>query len=99
MLSVADDFGVPPEKIRQWNRLKGNNLRAGRRLVIYKPVGPAPERRVASGRRGRSRKHKVSEGETLFSIAARYDTTVKALRDLNNLSSSLLHPGDVLLIP
>src|SRR5437016_1062554 len=24
VLSVADDFGVPPEKLRQWNRLKGN---------------------------------------------------------------------------
>lgn len=53
VLSVADDFGVPPERIRRWNRLKGNTLRAGRRLVIYKPLakGAAPER--APSRRGR----------------------------------------------
>jgi len=40
ILSVADDFSVPPEKIRSWNRLKGNQLRAGRILVIYKPLAP-----------------------------------------------------------
>lgn len=40
ILSVADDFSVPPEKIRSWNRLKGNQLRAGRMLVIYKPLAP-----------------------------------------------------------
>ena len=38
VLSVADDFGVPADRLRKWNRLKGNTLRAGRSLVIYKPV-------------------------------------------------------------
>jgi membrane-bound lytic murein transglycosylase D len=48
VLSVADDFGVPAEKVRQWNRLKGNALAAGRTLTIFKPVGeadPAPHAR------------------------------------------------------
>jgi len=38
VLSVADDFGVPAEKVRQWNRLEGNALHAGRALTIFKPV-------------------------------------------------------------
>jgi membrane-bound lytic murein transglycosylase D len=38
VLSIADDFGVPADKLRKWNRIKGNNLRAGRTLVIYKPL-------------------------------------------------------------
>jgi membrane-bound lytic murein transglycosylase D len=38
VLSVADDFGVPADRLRRWNRLKGNTLRAGRTLYIYKPV-------------------------------------------------------------
>ncbi|HWR34743.1 MAG TPA: LysM peptidoglycan-binding domain-containing protein [Clostridia bacterium] len=42
VMSVADDFGVPVERLRKWNRLKGNQLRAGRTLSIYKPVA-APE--------------------------------------------------------
>ena len=50
VLSVADDFGVAPERLRRWNRLKGNSLRRGRVLVVYKPLAPgeadkAPRRR------------------------------------------------------
>ncbi len=41
VLSVADDFGVPAEKVRQWNRVKGNALHAGRSLVIFKSGGQA----------------------------------------------------------
>jgi membrane-bound lytic murein transglycosylase D len=37
VLTVAEDFGVPPEKVRSWNRLKGNQLHHGSVLLIYKP--------------------------------------------------------------
>ena len=47
VLSVADDFGVSPEKLRRWNHLKGNQLRRGRLLVIYKPLAPGEAERVA----------------------------------------------------
>ncbi len=40
VLTVAEDFGVPPERLRRWNKLKGNELRKGRLLTIYKPLGP-----------------------------------------------------------
>jgi membrane-bound lytic murein transglycosylase D len=40
VLSVADDFGVPPDRLRRWNRLKGNQLGHTRTLVIYKPLAP-----------------------------------------------------------
>jgi membrane-bound lytic murein transglycosylase D len=40
VLTVAEDFGVPPESVRRWNHLKGNDLRRGRLLVVYKPLGP-----------------------------------------------------------
>ena len=40
VLSIAEDFGVPPERLRRWNHLKGNSLRRGRVLVVYKPLAP-----------------------------------------------------------
>lgn len=55
VLSVADDFGVPPEKLRRWNRLKGNDLRRGKLLVIYKPLAPGEVDRVAVHHRKRAR--------------------------------------------
>ncbi|HLI63718.1 MAG TPA: LysM peptidoglycan-binding domain-containing protein [Terriglobales bacterium] len=36
--SVADDFEVPVEKLRRWNHLRGNALKPGRILLIYKPI-------------------------------------------------------------
>jgi membrane-bound lytic murein transglycosylase D len=54
VLTVAEDFGVPPDRLRRWNGLKGNELRRGRVLVIYKPLAPgerdkAPVRRHKKG--------------------------------------------------
>lgn len=54
VMSVAEDYGVPPEKLRRWNGLKGNELRRGRVLLIYKPLGPgehdkAPVRKRKKG--------------------------------------------------
>jgi membrane-bound lytic murein transglycosylase D len=40
VLTVAEDFGVAPERLRRWNGLKGNELRRGRLLLIYKPLAP-----------------------------------------------------------
>src|SRR5207253_1808680 len=61
VLSVADDFGVPPERIRRWNRLKGNDLRKGRSLVIYRPVAEGSNEAAAPARhRSRHSKRPVS---------------------------------------
>jgi membrane-bound lytic murein transglycosylase D len=128
VLSVADDFGVPPEKLRQWNHLKGNELRRGRTLYIHRPVPagrPEPELRASSvkpkkantlhaslsapapagtsktsaaGNSSTARTHTVQPGETFYSIANTYGTTIEALKRENGHRSSVLHPGDVLVI-
>jgi membrane-bound lytic murein transglycosylase D len=48
VLSVAEDFGVPPERLRRWNHLKGNSLRRGRLLVVYKPLASGEVDRAPS---------------------------------------------------
>ncbi len=47
-LSVADDYGVPVQKLRQWNHLRGNQLRVGQTLRIYKPLAGSEARQTAS---------------------------------------------------
>ena len=41
----------------------------------------------------------VKAGDTLYSIASRYNTTVNKIKDLNNLKSNIIVIGDVLKIP
>lgn len=43
--------------------------------------------------------HTVQKGDTLYSIARRYNTTVSTLQQLNNLKSSRLAPGARLRLP
>ena len=43
--------------------------------------------------------HKVVKGDTLWSIARKYSTTVSAIKALNNLTSNLLSIGDELIVP
>jgi peptidoglycan lytic transglycosylase D len=48
--SIADDFQIPVEKVRKWNRLKGNTVAVGRTLLIYKPLaGSAGPEAASSG--------------------------------------------------
>ncbi len=110
--SIADDFGVPVAKIRQWNRLRGNQVRAGRTLRIYRPLtGESALKQTLASRKSRSKSkhtaklhahvehrvtHKVKPGETLYSIASQYNTSVSALRRDNRVS--ILKAGDVLII-
>ncbi|MDB5129535.1 LysM peptidoglycan-binding domain-containing protein [Mucilaginibacter sp.] len=46
-----------------------------------------------------SQQYKVSAHETLYAIAKRFNTTVEAITALNNLKSTSLTPGQVLLVP
>jgi membrane-bound lytic murein transglycosylase D len=45
------------------------------------------------------RTHTVKNGETLFSLAKRYNTSVNELRKLNNLKGSHLAKGKQLRVP
>jgi membrane-bound lytic murein transglycosylase D len=70
VLTVAEDFGVPPEKLRRWNKLKGNDLRRGKVLIVYKPLGPgeadkAPKRRKRSHKTAAKSASAASQKQTL----------------------------------
>jgi LysM repeat protein len=99
--------------IRSWNHLKGDSLRGRRILYVHLPVSPAVAReiQVARTETKSSRKtpakveaasdgslhHKVKQGETLYSIASAYNTTVSALQRAN-ANVATLRPGMVLVI-
>ena len=53
---------------------------------------PTPPARVSSARPN-VRTHKIRQGDTLFSLAKQYGTTVDALRALNNLKGNALKVG------
>ena len=111
--SVADNFAVPPAMVRRWNHLKGDSLKGRTVVYVRLPVTPSAARaELASPRPSKSKHnngiqttggkssvvhHRVKQGETLFSIASSYKTTVDALKR-DNRNIAVLRPGMVLII-
>ncbi len=110
--TVAENLGVQPTMVRQWNRLKGDTLTGRRVLYVHLPVSPTAfageqhpsasksknKRHLALLNTGGAVRHTVKQGETLYSIANNYNTSVAALKQ-SNTHIAALRPGMVLLIP
>ncbi len=43
--------------------------------------------------------HRVRSGESLTQISRRYDVPIDSIREANDLRGSMIHPGDMLVIP
>jgi len=90
VLSVADDFGVPAQRLRRWNHLQGNKLQAGRILRIYRPV--AAERLAADPVTGvlakSTSKSKSNNGKPLETSKRRVLHKVKPGETLSSIASS-----------
>jgi len=44
-------------------------------------------------------RHRVKRGETLSTISRKYGVSMAAIRDANGIKGSVIHPGELLLIP
>ena len=87
--SIANKFGVTVNDLKNANSLTSNLLSIGQVLIIP-PSGGSNNNTIT---------YTVALGDSLWSIANRYNTTVDAIKTLNNLTSNLLSIGQVLQIP
>ena len=90
--SIANRFGVTVNDLKAANGLTSNLLSVGQVLIIptvesNTPVNPSYTT------------YTVQPGDSLWSIANRFGTTVDTIKTLNNLTSNLLSIGQVLQIP
>lgn len=93
--AIGARFGVAWQDIAAANNIAGPNynIYRGQQLVIP-GVSTTPTPATPS------RTHTVQSGETLYSIAVQYGTTVQAILEANNLSNpNLIYKGQVLNIP
>lgn len=66
--------------------------------LLAKATAAKPKSYSSSGR-GPGREHVVESGHTLSAIASAYGTTVKAIKEANNLKSDNIYVGQKLFIP
>jgi len=95
---ISQLYDVPVYKIFQWNNLsQRSTIYPGDKIIIYaddvETAGSAAESAANLF------KYTVRRGDNLWDIARRFSTTVGSLKKINNIHSSRIYPGDVLLIP
>lgn len=102
---IAELYHVSTSDIRRWNSLRSNKIYAGRSLKIYSDadINDLPENvssKRSSGKSGitGTKSHVVTNGESLYTIAHQYNTTISKLKKVNNMKSNKIIIGQELLI-
>ncbi|MGD2187099.1 MAG: LysM peptidoglycan-binding domain-containing protein [Desulfobacterales bacterium] len=96
---IARRYRSSVNRIMRANNLRRSNyIIAGRLLKIpqrgyrYRPP------KISMPKYGRSVVHVVKKGDSLWTIAKQYGTTTKQIQELNHLSKTDLHKGQILTI-
>lgn len=89
LYSIAQTFGTTVDELKTLNNLTSNVLSIGQQLIIGRDGIEESEYIV----------YQVVPGDTLYSIARRYNTKVDAIKAYNNLTSDNLTIGTVIQIP
>ena len=85
---IAHRFGTSVRQLKTLNDLSGSLIRVGQRLRVNKDVTEV----------GEVTWYRVRRGDSLWSIAKRFRVSVQDLKMLNNLRSSLIRAGRMLMI-
>ena len=93
LYSIANKYNTTIDELKRINNLTSNTLSIGQvlKLPSDKASNVEKEENTIS--------YTVQKGDSLYSIARKYSTTIDKIKDLNNLTTNLLSIGQVLLIP
>ena len=93
LYSIANKYNTTVDELKRINNLTSNILSIGQVLKL-------PSDKVSDVEKEENTiNYTVQKGDSLYSIARKYSTTIDKIKDLNNLTTNLLSIGQVLLIP
>ena len=93
LYSIANKYNTTVEELKRINNLTSNTLSIGQVLKLPSDKASDVEKEE------NTISYTVQKGDSLYSIARKYSTTIDKIKDLNNLTTNLLSIGQVLLIP
>ena len=89
LYSIASKYGLSVEELKRLNNLTSDILSIGEVLNVTNSYVPSTP----------SNSYVVKKGDSLYSIARRYNISVDDLKAANNKTSNLLSIDEVLIIP
>lgn len=93
LYSIANKYNTTVDELKRINNLTSNTLSIGQVLKLPSDKASDVEKEE------NTISYTVQKGDSLYSIARKYSTTIDKIKDLNNLTTNLLSIGQVLLIP
>ena len=85
---IANKYGMTVDELKSLNGLTSDNLSVGQVLKVSNDIADSDEKTYT-----------VKSGDSLWSIANRFGTSVNTLKSLNGLTSDVLSIGQILKIP
>ena len=93
--NIASRHGVTVQAIIKANpAVNSNRMQIGQVLIIPSPAAKPPAPALPEG----TVVYEVKPGDSLYAIAKEHKTTVKAIREVNDLTTSKIRPGQKLTI-
>lgn len=86
LYAISKKLDIPVDTLIKLNNLTSTTLKIGQTLKIKEEDS-------------NNNTYIVQKGDTLYSIAAKYNTTVSELKNLNNLNSNVLSIGQIIYLP
>lgn len=98
LYSIAKKYGITTDTIIKDNALKNNLLSIGQNLKIRTKEDSVVEECFGDEDSEKNIEYIVKKGDSLYSIAKKYNTDVSTIMKNNNLKSSSLSIGQILKI-
>jgi peptidoglycan DL-endopeptidase LytE len=115
LATISKKYQVPVGKLKSLNGLTSNKLKIGQTLVVSSDAGPSAKQKektrgpanknqrnittAANETQGEFIQYKVEKGDTLESLAEKFDLEKDDILDLNNLKKKRLTPGKLIRLP
>jgi len=87
---IADKYGISSKQVMQFNNLKNHIIYPNQNLVI-----PVPRENY---QRLNPKMYEVQRGDSLFTIAKKFNTTIAKLKQLNNKTDNVLFIGEQIVV-
>lgn len=104
---IGSKYGVSVKELKRANNMKSDRLIVGKKLLIPgKDNNSAAAQKTVSAAKKTSgiktdihHKYKVKKGDTLSTLASRCGVSQEAIMSINNLTSSILREGQIMVLP
>lgn len=83
LFAIASKYGCTINDLKAWNQLEKSTVFPGQKLKVS----------GANGEKPKAVYHTITKGESLYVLADKYQTTIKALQEINDLESPEIKIG------